>query len=269
MPNPLDALRKAQTIGADPHPPPHPEDDWLGTAVQGLLGTMGLGDSKSRANLGGQLLGAAVPFAGASERIPGIVKGSMVEDAMDQVGLRLKSGPTSIPFAKTGHAPTDALVDMLSQPPEPKDPLRVFAGEKVGGMVPPAPSYRPPRGFNILTSDTYMPTRGNGLQELRDQQMAQRTRFTIPDTPVQTARTPEDLQFINPIPARRPPPPLSGKWSGKNNGRNNTGLTEDQVREIRQLVNNGENLDWIGRQYNIKAPTVRGIAKRDTFSHVK
>lgn len=65
MPNPLDALRNAQSIGADPHPPPHPEDDWLGTAVQGLLGTMGLGDSNSHANLGGQLLGAAMPFAGA------------------------------------------------------------------------------------------------------------------------------------------------------------------------------------------------------------
>lgn len=64
MPGPLEGLKKATSIGPDPHPEPHPEEDWIGTGVQGLLGMVGLGDSESRANLGGQLVTAGLPLAG-------------------------------------------------------------------------------------------------------------------------------------------------------------------------------------------------------------
>lgn len=225
MPNPLDALRNARSIGADPHPPPHPDDDWLGTVVQGLLGTMGLGDSNSKANLGGQLLGAAVPFAGGMRApLRDLISGE-VPNALDEVGMRLVSGPNSIPYPKTGHAPTDALVNLLSQPPEPKNPMQVFAGEKIGGLAPPRPSYTAPAGWTVDGDNIqgqYWPSRQPGLQALRDQQMAQRARFVPPPLQISAVKAPEDLQFITPQRAAisHPPPPLSGKWGGQRRGLN-------------------------------------------------
>jgi hypothetical protein len=45
-------------------PGPHPEDDWLGTITQGMLGAVGLGDPNSRANLGGQLATGVLGLGG-------------------------------------------------------------------------------------------------------------------------------------------------------------------------------------------------------------
>lgn len=68
MPNPLDSLRKAQTIGADPNPA---EGSWGDSAISGLVGAIkgftGLGDqgpAGATATNFGQILGAALPFAG-------------------------------------------------------------------------------------------------------------------------------------------------------------------------------------------------------------
>ena len=72
MADPLEALKKAQTIGADPGP--HPEGDWLGTAVQGLLGAIGLGDSSSQANRGGQLAASVVPLLSSGVKLPRILE---------------------------------------------------------------------------------------------------------------------------------------------------------------------------------------------------
>lgn len=66
MPGPLFGLRKATSIGPDPNPPGHPEDDYLGTAIQGLLGAASgglLGDDTSQANRGGQMVTAGLPFS--------------------------------------------------------------------------------------------------------------------------------------------------------------------------------------------------------------
>lgn len=80
MPGPLSGLKKATSIGPDPNPPGHPEDDYLGTGIQGLLGAFGLGDPESQANRGGQLVSAAAPIVSGSVKIPGILREIFAKD---------------------------------------------------------------------------------------------------------------------------------------------------------------------------------------------
>lgn len=72
--DPLLALRKAQTI----QPAPPADTQWMRTgldgAVEGLKGFLGFGNDQSRANLGGQLAGAAMPFLGASGALPKLLE---------------------------------------------------------------------------------------------------------------------------------------------------------------------------------------------------
>lgn len=112
MPNPLDALKNATSIGPDPTPPGHPEDDWLGTAVQGLLGAVGLGDSTSQANRGGQLISAGIPLLAP-------------------------------------HPAISALLKSLGGAPEAIDPIATLANDKVGGWTPHRSVISPPSGWTI------------------------------------------------------------------------------------------------------------------------
>jgi hypothetical protein len=112
VPGPLDGLKKATSIGPVPNPAGHPEDDWLGTGVQGLLGTVGLGDDTSQANRGGQVLSAAIPLLAP-------------------------------------HPAITALLKVLGGAPEALDANQLVSGEKVGGWIPHRSAVVPPEGFSF------------------------------------------------------------------------------------------------------------------------
>lgn len=130
--NPLEALRNAQGIGADPGP--HP-DDWVGTAVQGLLGTIGLGDDSSQANRGGQLIGAALPLGPVIGR-----------------GLKL-------------HPAVQQLMELLDKAPSMRDPSKVALGERLGGWVPPRTAIVDPPGFTTAGTSPFMDRDPNLVQQ--------------------------------------------------------------------------------------------------------
>lgn len=151
MADPLDALKKAQSIGPDPTPPGHPEDDWLGTAVQGLLGAVGLGDPTSQANRGGQLVSAGIPLLAP-------------------------------------HPAISALLKSLSGAPEAIDPLASLANEKVGGWTPHRSVISAPPGFSFGDTSAF-PGRDQGLVDRFTQEQGRFTS-PLPTRPTLMNATP-------------------------------------------------------------------------------
>lgn len=280
--NPLDALRKAQSI--QPAPPDrgyfsadtdHPV---LNTATDILKGLTGLGDqgpSGMTATNFGQLLGAAIPFAGLRKAGAGP---RIVEDLMDEVGHRFKPGP--MPVAPPSDAPafTQAFIQHLNDAePTAIDPAQKFLAERTNSYYAHPPSrIQAPEGFNFPgngdnrwgSPKSVEVARPDELNALYQRQQDALARFRPTPTAVNKVKSVDDLQFITSpgAPQRSAPPALSGKW-----GRAGTAgkVNETQVREIRALASQGEDIDWIGRKYGIHPSTVTNIVKGESFQRIK
>lgn len=146
--DPLEALRKAQTIGADTGP--HPEDDWLGTAVQGLLGAAGLGNDSSEANRGGQMLGAALPLMAP-------------------------------------HPAISALLKILKGAPEVVNPDVLALGEKIGGWVPHRTAIVDPSGWSSGGTSEF-PGRDPGLVDQYVLEQHRQRQMSVEEAKAQIGR---------------------------------------------------------------------------------
>jgi len=142
MPNPLEALRKAQTVQNADSPDPLDKGGWFDNAVQGLKGLVGLGDDIPssqgwNANHIGQMLGAVAPLGGPLRRVIGEVP-------------------------EGTHPAVSALLGMLGKAAEvsPEAEIPNFRDTKVGGYYVPRRALTiAPEGFEFpadMGTDQFM-----------------------------------------------------------------------------------------------------------------
>lgn len=120
MPSPLDALRKAQTIGANPDPELEGWRGYADSALSGLVGGFkgltGLGDqgpAGATSTNAGALLGAAMPFMGRLGSLKQLVRSKLGLEAPAAVGAE---GTGSI-FEGLEKGARRALIDRWQQQP--------------------------------------------------------------------------------------------------------------------------------------------------------
>lgn len=315
MPDPLDALRKAQSI--QPAPPDRgyfsadTEHPYLNAATDVLKGLTGLGDqgpSGMTATNFGQLLGAAIPFAGLRKAGAGP---RIAEDLMDEIGHRFTPGP--IPVAPPPDAPayTQAFIQHLNETgPGEMDPMAFVRNSAVTSLhsgLPPQ-EIKIPKGFTVQGGHGYLPLAStdqwadqtlklrpkNGGQDQRQMaiQYLKETGLPAPTnnaTPWQTdtinsVRSPEELNLITHAPQRNAPPLSGMNVSGIRRGP--SPISDDIVRDIRQATQDfTPSKGRVGRDaptwaslandlsakhgIKITPDTLRSIANRTSFQWVK
>lgn len=132
--NPLDALKKAEGIREAPSAWQEAAQRGINGSVEGLRGLLasfipGVDVPDSTAGRVGELAGAAVPFGGPLRQA---AKGAVIGRGL--------SGP---------HPAIRALMDTLSGAPDAIQPLKVLAGDKVGGWTPRPSKIQVPSGFEL------------------------------------------------------------------------------------------------------------------------
>lgn len=244
MADPLQGLRKATGIGADPNPPPHSEDDWLGTGVQGLLGAVGLGDDTSLANRGGQLVAAAAPLTSLKD---------------------------------LSHPAVQALLELLYKEPPVRNPLSKLAGE-ARFQIPKGSKLEPPVGTELPEGMSTKIRRPLGMQHQYNIQRTAVSPFegleaSTPKMDTPMVKSPDELGDIASIIKTQPPEPTAkttGRIYGGPSGSGPRKANPQIVQDIRAMADAGTPVTEIQQKYpNMAVRSLQGIIRRDNWAWVK
>lgn len=234
MPNPLDALKKATSIGPAP----------LSQSSQPL----GMG---------------VLPL------LPPSIKGSL-----GTIGkIILKGEETPIPHPAT-RALMDMLESYKAEPVSSANIHKYLGGKSYsgGGLIPEFMKIRPPEGFVVEESAGRLNPALEALRD-QQQGTLKRYRQVQQQTPQADVPKISSLDELGSVTAPAIPTPAQptprANISGSTQPARRGAFTKEQVRAIRQMTDTGTPISEVAKMYGKPVETIRSIAKRDSFGWVK
>lgn len=233
--NVLAGLQKATSIGPAAPIGGAPVRNAVDTGVQGLLGTLGLGNDSSQANRWGQLLAAGAPV--------------------------IKGGPA-----------VEALLKLFEKGPAEIDPVRAaLSASKVSDYRAPMPTtLRLPEGVSLPPELQTMP-QAPAVAAAREAQAPLMTVAPKVSVPMQAIKSLEELPDVTQA-VKSPDAPQWSFAKSQSGGvkvlprLNATVVTPDEVKKIRSFATFD---DAQAAFPKIKRDTLRSIYRGDTWSWVK